>query len=197
MVSILALRLWSDLWWARRCVVHVTDWICQHIRISKMKNLILCMIKMPYIQYGAHMLCNPCATTSEVYLSPAELHFFHSTREQRHFENICGSRGANCWHPLAGWMFLALTERSFPAHLHSSLLVGEDGQGICNTNTGPVHVREESPPSSSNQFNRVTRSSRCLCARMCIYAGWRGHNAICYPLCFSLLHYSSRCAESS
>lgn len=28
---------------------------------------------------------------------------------------------------------LALTERSFPAHLHSSLLVEEAGQVICNT----------------------------------------------------------------
>lgn len=32
---------------------------------------------------------------------------------------------------------------------------------------------------------------------MHVYNGWRGHNAICYPLCFSLLHYSSRWAESS
>ena len=89
-----------------------------------------------------------------IVLRPAELHFFPSTREQRHFQNICGSGGAKGWHPLARWMILALTERSFPAHLHSSLLVEEAGQGICNTNTVPLHVREESSPSL-NQFKRV------------------------------------------
>lgn len=33
---------------------------------------------------------------------------------------------------LVRWMMSALTERSFPAHLHSSLLVEDAGQGICN-----------------------------------------------------------------
>lgn len=195
MVSILALRLWQDLWWARRCVVHMTDWICQHTGYKqaerwKTKNL-YCL----WLIYGAHNPCNPSATTRFT-LRPAELHIFHSTKEQRHVQNICGTGGAKCWHPLARWMVLALTERSFPAHLHSSLLVGEAGQGICNKNTVPVHVRKEtSPPRIS--FYRATHSSYSLCACRCIYEGWRGHNAICYPLCFSLLHYSSRCAESS
>lgn len=50
-------------------------------------------------------------------------------------------------------------------------------------------------PSQDQRYS-VSRYSYSLCACMCTYEGWRGHNAICYPLCFSLLHYSSRCAES-
>lgn len=50
------------------------------------------------------------------------------------FPNISG-RAAR-WNAdaptLVRQMISALTERSFPAHLHSSLLVGDAGQGICN-----------------------------------------------------------------
>lgn len=49
-------------------------------------------------------------------------------------KHLWESKGVKCWHPpfLVRWTTSALTERSFPAHLHSSLLVGDAGQGICN-----------------------------------------------------------------
>lgn len=59
-------------------------------------------------------------------------------------------------------MVLALTERSFPAHLHSSLLVGEAGQGICNTNTVPLYVRKESPPPRINVTAWVDTATACV-----------------------------------
>lgn len=100
-------------------------------------------------------------------LRPAELHIFHRMREQRHLKKISGSRGANHWHPLKRWMVLALTERSFPAHLHSSLLVEEAGQEICNINTVPAHVRKELPPHKINFTESVERGTACV--HGCVY----------------------------
>lgn len=36
-------------------------------------------------------VCHEIPVRVSFTLRPAELHIFHSTREQRHFQNICGS----------------------------------------------------------------------------------------------------------
>lgn len=150
------------------------------------------MIKMPYKKSSY----NPSVTPRVICFETCRTAHFSSYERTKTFEKISGSRGANCWHPLKRWMVLALTERSFPAHLHSSLLVEEAGQGICNINTVPAHVRKELPPHKINFTESVERGTACVhgCVDMRVE---RGHIAICYPLCFGLFYYSSRCAESS
>lgn len=91
-------------------------------------------------------------------------HFSQCQRTKTLSKHLWECGGAKCWHPLARWMVLALTERSFPAHLHSSLLVGEAGQGICNTNTVSLYVRKESPPPRI----RVTARA-AACVRACVW----------------------------
>lgn len=63
-----------------------------------------------------------------------------------HSSAAVGNGEAKCCNQLARWMVLALTERSFPAHLHSSLLVEEASQGTCNTNVATVHVSKRIAP---------------------------------------------------
>lgn len=84
-------------------------------------------------------------------------------------KNICGCvEGANCWHPLAKWLVLALTERSFPAHLHSSLLVEEAGQGICNKeNTVRLYFRKRSARTRISFTEWIHTGAACVHA--CLY----------------------------
>lgn len=146
MVSSLALRLWSDFMVSQAVCCPCdrldmpTQWNKQAPRWKK-KNLMLFMIKMPCIYVERTFYVIPVHLWGLLW-DLQSCTSFTAQENKDIFKNICGSGGAKCWHPLARWMVLALTERSFPAHLHSSLLVGEAGQGICNTNTVPVHVRD-------------------------------------------------------
>lgn len=121
------------------------------------------MIKMPYKKSSY----NPSVTPRVICFETCRTAHFSSYERTKTFEKISGSRGANCWHPLKRWMVLALTERSFPAHLHSSLLVEEAGQGICNINTVPAHVRKELPPHKINFTESVERGTACV--HGCVY----------------------------
>lgn len=143
------------------------------------------MIKIPYRKSPY----NPSATPGEICSETCRIARCSSYSRTKTFRSISGRRGAERRHPLKRWMVLALTERSFPAHLHSSLLVGEAGQGICNIKRVPVHVRKESLPQ--NQFYRVSWKRSSLCARMCVYESWRGVTlrfVIHFVLVYSIIH---------
>lgn len=51
--------------------------------------------------------------------------------------------------PIVRWMMSALTDRSFPAHLHSSLLLRDAGQGICNKDKMHFLFRRKNPVHKS------------------------------------------------
>lgn len=96
MISILALGDYDETYGELGgCVVHMTDCICQHTGINKLedlkeKKISYCLWFKYYILYMEqvrHEIPVQVSFTSR----PAELHIFHSTREQRHFQNICGS----------------------------------------------------------------------------------------------------------
>lgn len=79
------------------------------------------------------------------------------------FPNISGRAvGWNADTPaLVRWMISALTERSFPAHLHSSLLVGDAGQGICNKDKMHFLLRES--PVHESMFGCESMQLRPAC----------------------------------
>lgn len=169
---------WSQ-WW---CTVQTADCLCRHTGIK----LKLTHHKMPNI-YHTLIPVKEKVLPKEIFVEKEEIIF------SNHVWEWSGGGGVNADTPaLVRWMSPALTDRSFPAHLHSSLLVGDAGQGICNKDKTVSVYREK-----SRALSPCLDASRRSCGlRAHVHKGWRGRNVICYPLCFSLVHYSTRCKES-